>query len=541
MFLVTNKTQSGLLFGVHIRASAIVFGLILASVLAISLNTFAAESILTGTIVEFEGKGVTIGQATIDFAIKNVGKKSGKMPSCQKDQSTVFVGVIRAYAEVPADLSSIAVGANIEIKGTTDDSATYQCVITVGVKGYVRVVGGASSPPSPPSGKAAKSIALSVVGDGVKINGQDVPRGRKIVWDTLGQQATIQLTRRESEVQLDVQCQEILLHFVNWSIPQKLLSDLVRTWEKTYSDVFFIVFIAGLLEEDLCRDHQSANSLGNLDVGSVAKPERYEIPLAVLDVELQQGVLKTNVNHVGVHVNVKTPNALISSLQINEFGVGYDSQRDLSQVAVNYMSVTVWPGNSPTAGAPATVVNMGEQIEVSRNGIGPIGSTSPPTSTPPASPPAPGSSLADFDTNKNCSLEDTEFFNVVDLWLSENISDSLFFSVLDAWIGQTRVCTVGISALRSNEIVRISVVQSKSGMMQFSTPYGNDGILQLEVFDSNGYRIHHQRASGMRLRWNPHLIGRKDIPNGVYLCKVLLRDNTKEVIQTEFRKIAILR
>ena len=44
-----------------------------------------------------------------------------------------------------------------------------------------------------------------------------------------------------------------------------------------------------------------------------------------------------------------------------------------------------------------------------------------------------------FDDNHNALIDDSEFFSLVDLWISEEISDELFFRVIDVWIGRVRL------------------------------------------------------------------------------------------------------
>lgn len=62
----------------------------------------------------------------------------------------------------------------------------------------------------------------------------------------------------------------------------------------------------------------------------------------------------------------------------------------------------------------------------------------------PSSPPTPPSStVAQFDTNGNGRIEDSEFFAAVDEWIASQISDDLFFRLIDYWIAQTPVSASG--------------------------------------------------------------------------------------------------
>ncbi len=179
-----------------------------------------------------------------------------------------------------------------------------------------------------------------------------------------------------------------------------------------------------------------------------------------------------------------------------------------------------------------------------RNGVGvSISTGSPPTETPPPSetppptrtiPPAGGSSLADFDTNDNCSIDDPEFFNAVDSWLSESISDALFFDVLDAWIGQTDVCASAAS-------LKISAQQTASGGFKFSAQNASTTALHIEIYNLQGNLMHQQSASSGQLIWNLRSANGKFIANGVYLYKISGQDSSGKVVGREVRKLVILR
>ena len=77
----------------------------------------------------------------------------------------------------------------------------------------------------------------------------------------------------------------------------------------------------------------------------------------------------------------------------------------------------------------------------------------PPADTPPPPPPTPapspppssgpsGSGLQAYDSNSSCVLEEAEFFNLVDGWISNSVDNALFFDGVDAWIGQVNICSV---------------------------------------------------------------------------------------------------
>ena len=161
------------------------------------------------------------------------------------------------------------------------------------------------------------------------------------------------------------------------------------------------------------------------------------------------------------------------------------------------------------------------------------GTSAPPSEELPP-PTSGGNSLADFDSNDNCALDDSEFFNAVDSWLSESISNSLFFDVLDAWIGQSDICAATVS-------LQIKTQQTSSGSVRFSVENVSSSAFNLAVFDLNGNLIHQQSSSGAQLVWNLRNANGNVVANGVYLYRVSLRDSNGNVVGNEFRKLVILR
>ena len=161
------------------------------------------------------------------------------------------------------------------------------------------------------------------------------------------------------------------------------------------------------------------------------------------------------------------------------------------------------------------------------------GTSAPPSEVLPP-PSTGGNSLADFDINDNCALDDSEFFNAVDSWLSESISNSLFFDVLDAWIGQSDICAATAS-------LQISTQKTASGSMRFSVEHMNISSSRIEVFDLQGMLIHQQSTSSGQLVWNMRSADGNVVANGVYLYRVDVRDTSGNIVGSELRKLIVIR
>ncbi|MBI1731050.1 matrixin family metalloprotease [Candidatus Acetothermia bacterium] len=77
-------------------------------------------------------------------------------------------------------------------------------------------------------------------------------------------------------------------------------------------------------------------------------------------------------------------------------------------------------------------------------------------------------SLARFDLNMNGILEDQEFFQALDLWVSKSISDADFFSLVDLWISGKRFSASASERFSLLGATRISLFDL-SGRFLFET------------------------------------------------------------------------
>jgi len=154
----------------------------------------------------------------------------------------------------------------------------------------------------------------------------------------------------------------------------------------------------------------------------------------------------------------------------------------------------------------------------------------PPSEAPPSDSQPPtrtisdNNRLADYDSDSDCRLSDSEFFNVVDDWTSETASNSIFFSAIDAWMGQREICPSGDSqGLWMEMTLQGLVIES----------VGKNTLTRIEIFDLNGNLISGLSSQSQRLFWNLRDTQGELVANGVYLVR---RAETGEL-----RKFVVMR
>ena len=164
----------------------------------------------------------------------------------------------------------------------------------------------------------------------------------------------------------------------------------------------------------------------------------------------------------------------------------------------------------------------------------------PPSTDPPAPEPTPGTDLDSYDTNGDCVINDAEFFDIIDAWLSQAIGDAFFFDGVDAWIGQESVCVVASSS-RMIDAVELKLQSRGSRGFVFSMSTASASELGVEIFGLNGQSLFENESGNGTLFWNLQARSGKQVANGVYIAKLTLRDQSGAVVGTELKRITVLR
>jgi hypothetical protein len=156
-----------------------------------------------------------------------------------------------------------------------------------------------------------------------------------------------------------------------------------------------------------------------------------------------------------------------------------------------------------------------------------------------AAPPAPApGGVQQFDANGNCVIDDPEFFNAIDQWIAGRVSNELFFRVVDAWISQTNVC-VGSSAIKL-ELDGVELRATGRGVV-FEARGQGIASLGVEIYSLSGERIFAREVSGTQLTWTQSTDDGRPVANGVYLYVVTVKGADGQVLQSEVRKLVVLR
>jgi len=145
--------------------------------------------------------------------------------------------------------------------------------------------------------------------------------------------------------------------------------------------------------------------------------------------------------------------------------------------------------------------------------------------------------VSQFDTDGSCFLEDPEFFASIQQWVGGQVDDPLFFDAVNAWVNQTNVCiaAAGLSAQRS-----VTLSQTSQSLTLSVSSQGVTGV-GLTVYDLNGRTVFAQETAGTTLSWNYLSSEGRPVANGVYLYVVTIKGTDGQVLQSEVRKLVVLR
>lgn len=156
-------------------------------------------------------------------------------------------------------------------------------------------------------------------------------------------------------------------------------------------------------------------------------------------------------------------------------------------------------------------------------------------------------SMENFDMDGDRRLSDSEFFNAIDLWLTqsnvpgtdESLDDIVFFNLIDWWIGGSPL-TWGIPSplpIRGNGAASTKLAFSNE---QLTLQMPTRASIELSLFDISGKLVLTESAVGSQLRFRALDNSGNSLANGVYLYQVITRD-AQNTIKSEIKKIAIIR
>lgn len=152
------------------------------------------------------------------------------------------------------------------------------------------------------------------------------------------------------------------------------------------------------------------------------------------------------------------------------------------------------------------------------------------------------STLARFDLNNNCVIDNEEIIKALELWISKQISKRVFMQVVDAWVSGTAICD---AAATFSDVGSSSTIELKTRLSSHSAYFQikvqNVTSTKIEIFNSSGLKIHTQQTQGTKLMWNLRNEVGQRVANGVYFYALTYKLKDGTAIRDEIKKIVILR
>ncbi|OGF57388.1 MAG: hypothetical protein A2Z21_05990 [Candidatus Fraserbacteria bacterium RBG_16_55_9] len=257
----------------------------------------------------------------------------------------------------------------------------------------------------------------------------------------------------------------------------------------------------------------------------------------VLGLQVREGAGRFKILNSMFAYQIETDNAIVAAAAQGDFTVGYIPATGTTVIAAHSGPVTVKATNGSSI-----ILQSGQQVEVTRSGlgkVGPIGSAPGPRPTP---PPSGGSSgLERFDANNNNLLDDPEFLDVIDAWIAGEVSGEEFFEALDIWISQEPISAAGLTSEAPHRDSVILTTDMSHQAVTFSAQDLAATSMRVEIFALNGQRVVTQETSGSRLRWNLTTSDGQLAANGVYLYVATVRGLHGKLFQSPAKKLVILR
>ena len=156
-----------------------------------------------------------------------------------------------------------------------------------------------------------------------------------------------------------------------------------------------------------------------------------------------------------------------------------------------------------------------------------------------------------FDLNEDRFLDDLEFFNVIDVWLSQatapgsdqTLDDLTFFVLIDWWVGGNPLDFALPRALpvRKNSAEVSYNLKFSNNMLSLNAQSLNAERVSLSLFNTSGQEILNETVAGSQLRVRALTNSGQALANGVYLYRVSSWNAVGELTTSEIKKLVIVR
>ena len=156
-----------------------------------------------------------------------------------------------------------------------------------------------------------------------------------------------------------------------------------------------------------------------------------------------------------------------------------------------------------------------------------------------------------FDMNEDRFLDDAEFFNVIDVWLSQStvpgadqaLDDLTFFVLIDWWVGGNPLDFALPRELpvRKNSLDQNVSLKFANNMLTLNAQGLDAQQVSVSIYNTSGQEIISQSASGSQLRIRALSNSGQPLANGVYLYRVSSWNAQGELITSSVKKLVIVR
>jgi hypothetical protein len=127
-------------------------------------------------------------------------------------------------------------------------------------------------------------------------------------------------------------------------------------------------------------------------------------------------------------------------------------------------------------------------------------------------------SLFDIDLDRNCRIDDFEFFNTVDAWVVSEVTDTLFFRIVDAWVEDSDVCTVSSARLDRNRLIHNE--QNKRANLITNETFARVSMARnLSIYDMSGRELLKTTWTQSQLLGISQSRQLRHLANGVYFVR----------------------
>ena len=144
------------------------------------------------------------------------------------------------------------------------------------------------------------------------------------------------------------------------------------------------------------------------------------------------------------------------------------------------------------------------------------------------------------DNIEMCGDQDEAIHSLIESWETGLIAEREFYAGLDQWVNKG-VCESSVNSIESLRLSKATHKMTAFGTMEFNIEGHAVSNVAIEIFSLDGRPIYSDSSKGHQLFWNLTSQSGSPVANGTYLYVAKVRDSMGNLVESDVKKLRVIR